>query len=100
MTTVYVSIGNSDDKLSQVRWYDYCSGFRDTMLFWSGRGGTVKPIVYGVWHSEPVSQYQNMCMAVELAEENMDDLRKSLTVLRKTFDQNSVAFAVAETEFI
>jgi hypothetical protein len=90
--TVYASIGNSDDKLSQARWSQFVRAFRDCM----GRGATE---VYGDWLSTPDSSYQNACVAV--ATETPLVLKAALAMLAKEYDQDSIAWAeVAKTEFI
>lgn len=93
MTTVYVSIGNSDDKLSQVRWGEYVTEMVECVREQASA-------VYGEWYSLPHSSWQNACIAVEVPEQNVKILRKYLTLVRESFNQDSVAFAVAETEFI
>lgn len=92
MTTVYVSIGNSDDKLTQARWAQFLWNFRDCM----GRAATQ---VYGEWLSAPDSSYQNACVAI--ATETPLTLKAALAALAHEYGQDSIAWAEApETEFI
>lgn len=92
MITVYASIGNSDDKLSQARWSQFVRAFRDCMA----RAATE---VYGEWLSTPDSSYQNACVAI--ATETPLTLKAALVELAKEYDQDSIAWAqVAATEFI
>ncbi|GAB3156423.1 hypothetical protein GCM10027258_62840 [Amycolatopsis stemonae] len=92
--TVYVSIGNSDDKLTQAEWARYVAQFRSLMLVDAAH-------VHGVWFSEPGSPYQNACVCAELPAAKVPDLRRSLTGLRDHYRQDSVAWAeVPRTEFI
>jgi len=91
LTTVYVSIGNSDDKLSQSEWSNYLHSFRECMAKFAKE-------VYGDWVSEPSSSYQNACMGI--ATETPLTLKAALAILRTEYRQDSVAWAVAETEFI
>jgi hypothetical protein len=92
LTTVYVSIGNSDNKLTQSEWSNYLHSFRTCMTQFAKQ-------VYGDWVSEPSSSYQNACIGI--ATETPLTLKAALTSLRAGHRQDSVAWAVAaETEFI
>lgn len=94
MSPVYVSIGNSDDKLTQLDWYRFVNLLQGAVRLESSQ-------VYGVWFSEPASQYQNMCMAAEVDKRSMTKLRKRLAGLAADFRQDSIALAVATTtEFV
>lgn len=93
-TTVYVSIGNSDDKLSQLHWSEFARDFRRAM---TNHASTI----YGVWLSAPDAAYQNMCIAAGVRPGIVDVLRGELTEMRGYYHQDSVAWAiVGETEFI
>ncbi len=92
LVTVYVSIGNSDDRLSQVAWSNFLHSFRGCMAQFAKE-------VYGNWVSEPSSSFQNACVAI--ATETPLTLKAALTLLRADYGQNSVAWAeVPRTEFI
>lgn len=94
MTTAYISIGNSDDKLTQIEWSRFCRELVETVQDTAIR-------VYGIWHSEPSSEYQNMCIAAEFREKDVASVKASLHAIRQHFRQNSAAWAeVPETEFI
>ncbi|MCU1687848.1 MAG: hypothetical protein JWQ81_8587 [Amycolatopsis sp.] len=94
LITVYVSIGNSDDKLTQRSWYDFVRDYRRAMHSHAKQ-------VYGEWYSASDSEYQNACMAVAVPADWVGALRCQLTKMRTYYDQDSVAWAVvAETELI
>lgn len=94
MITVYVSIGNSDNKLGQAEWSEYVADFRLAMERYADQ-------ILGEWYSLPDSAYQNACMAVEVLPDDVDALMERLTDVRETYGQASVAWAVApKTEFI
>lgn len=93
MTTVYVSIGNSDDKLTQQRW----ARFVDTTINVIRRHATQ---IYGEWLSLPNSPWQNACVCFEIADELKDLLVRELNSLRIAYDQDSIAWAAATTTFI
>jgi hypothetical protein len=90
---VYVSIGNSDDKLAQAEWSGYASRVRAEC-----RNYAIK--VHGEWYSASSGAWQNACFCLELTEHLVGMLRQALIEARQEFRQDSVAWAVAETEFL
>jgi len=94
VTSVYISIGNSDDKLPQAEWHRYCQETVDMVE-------DVATRIYGVWFSESSSEYQNMCIAAEFDERHIGSVKENLHAIRQHFRQDSAAWAeVPETEFI
>ncbi len=93
MTTVYASIGNSDDKLTQKEW----AAFHEVFTSLIRRAATQ---VYGDWLSSTNSEYQNACMGFEVSDEMAGALRAALSELAKEFRQDSIAWAIADTEFL
>lgn len=99
---VYISIGNSDDRLTQHRWSAYIQAIDaliDNALIEAA--GTR----HGVWFSAPDSPFQNACWAIQLdvrlTRRPVRDLRRSLRILAEQFGQESIAWAVApRTEFL
>ncbi len=92
--TVYASIGNSDDKLSQKRWSQFVREFVAQIQRHA-------QLVFGVWHSLPNSPYQNACVCFQVDSDGAQGLQLILGELRARFDQDSVAWAeVTETEFV
>jgi hypothetical protein len=90
---VYVSIGNSDDKLTQIEWSAY-------VVEMTVRVAAIGRI-HGSWASNPVSAFQNACWCIEF--DNAADIaeaREVATEIRQKYRQDSIAWAVAETEFI
>jgi hypothetical protein len=93
-TTVYASIGNSDDKLTQERWSAYLRTFLAAI-----RGAAER--IHGEWHSAPTSAYQNACVCFEVHPAEVADLRALFADLAHRFGQDSIAWAAVErTEFI
>lgn len=89
---VYISIGNSDDKLTQEQWYDYIIEVIRTVSVGH---------IHGAWYSEPASKYQNACWCVEFKTSNdVYQAKEALKIIRGNYRQDSIAWAVAETEFI
>lgn len=97
MSTVYVSIGNSDDKLSQRRWAEFVTQVRLEVYSASERGG--HPRLYGQWYSRNDDRFQNACFSAEV--DDVDGLRDVLAELATDFHQDSIALvANAQTEFV
>lgn len=94
MTTLYISIGNSDDKLTQKEWSEYCA----ELLFIVESGMMER--TYGVWYSAPDSKFQSMCVAVECPQERVMDLRFHLSELCKKYRQDSIALSYGQTTLL
>lgn len=96
----YISIGNSDDKLTQAEWSAFCL---DVAVEVAGLGH-----VHGAWFSVPNSPWQNACWCVEFsgpdpqAEANVvAEAKRVVAELTMKWRQDSISWAaVAETEFI
>ena len=94
MITVYVSVGNSDDKLSQEQWSGFVQQVRITL---SGRARET----HGEWYSLPDQPYQNACFCVVFADTDVPLVKQELAKLREAWGQDSVAWAeVPVTQFI
>jgi hypothetical protein len=92
--TVYVTIGNSDDKLTQREWASFCDE-----VFTLINETAVE--IHGQWFSAPDSPYQNACICAVVESYDVMDLRTELGELRAKFRQESVAWAEVErTEFL
>jgi hypothetical protein len=93
--TVYASIGNSDDKLSQARWSDYHARF---LALVREHADTV----WGSWLSNPADPWQNACAAFEIqGGQRTGALKAELVRLAADFEQESIAWAtVVDTEFL
>jgi len=90
---VYISIGNSDDKLPQADW----------AMFHSAVDGVIRRVgrrVHGAWVSPSTDPWQNACWCVELDEDAVGDavwLRGQLANLAVAYQQDSIAWAEAPT---
>jgi hypothetical protein len=99
-TTIYISIGNSDDKLSQADWSSYVLDV-DRAFDASVRYNGAR--VHGRWYSHPVEPWQNACWCAEWDAELahvVDALKRKLAALGREYRQDSIAWAEATTEFI
>lgn len=90
--TVYVSIGNSDGKLSLTEWAEFQNELLAEVLK-LGR-------LHGVWYSLPNTPFQNMCVCADVLDIDVPDLQAALTKLAAQFRQDSIAWAEATTTFL
>lgn len=93
---VYVSVGNSDDKLTQAQWSRFQIEVDRAVRRW---GATI----HGVWVSQPVSEFQNACWCFEtvLSPFMKEQLQSELAKLAAVYNQDAIAWAeVRDTEFI
>lgn len=87
--TVYVSIGNSDDGLSQKQWAQYWRSVYELVLSFATE-------VHGAWLSSASSEHQNACWCFELEEDAAPIVRERLAMFAGRFAQDSIAWAVAD----
>lgn len=85
---VYISIGNSDNKLTQVEWSEFCLTISCSLKIFSH--------FHGVWFSLPDSPFQNACWCVTIPENSVEEVRTDLKLLCRQFNQDSIAWAEAE----
>jgi hypothetical protein len=114
---VYISIGNSDDKLTQSRWSDF---IEDVELEFD----YVR--IHGCWFSDPRSPYQNACWCIEFDPDRivdnsphyvdwdggwrphtdttrraLDTIQRGLRRVARRYQQDSIAWAQApDTVFL
>jgi hypothetical protein len=93
---VYISIGNSDDKLSQQEWCGFVNEVSEAI-----RG--VANFMHGSWFSESAGPWQNACWCAEIngPDRRMAWLRDDLARIAQSYRQDSITWAeVPEVEFI
>lgn len=94
MTTIYISIGNSDDKLTQAEWSKFQHAADDAVHMYAAK-------IHGRWHSWPHDPWQNACWCIEIDSSAAASLRLHLAHMAFGYRQDSIAWAVAQvTEFI
>lgn len=91
--TVYVAIGNSDDKLTQQRWNELCTRVHRAVFGYAEQ-------VHGDWQSIGSAPWQNACICFEIPAPAAGSLKRELAILAAEFGQDSIAWAEAVTEFI
>jgi hypothetical protein len=89
-----VTIGNSDNKLTQREWSLFCTEVRTVVESYA------KTVHFQGW-SAPGSHYQNMCITFEADERfnrtGLNVIKRSLVHIAKTYNQNAIAFAQMDT---
>lgn len=91
---VYISIGNSDDKLTQREWSDFQAQVQIVLVRLAIK-------IHGSWVSDPRDEWQNACWCLEPWAHLIEETRESLIRLADKFGQDSIAWAeVKETEFL
>lgn len=105
-----ISIGNSDDKLSQQRWSAFVATVR-AIIHEGAEHGEWE--IHGEWFSLPDQPWQNAnwCIQIEAAtevltpewqrcEEIRAELRRRLQVQARLYDQDSIAWTEGRVEFL
>ena len=87
---VYVSIGNSDDKLTQKEWAAFCEAV-DGALDAENNG----PVSgrHGFWASAATAEWQNACWCVVVSDKRVAELQAWLCDIAEEFRQDSIAWA-------
>lgn len=94
MITVYISIGNSDDQLTQQEWASFVQEVDVAVNVHADQ-------VHGRWLSPSAAPWQNACWCVEVTEDAVSWLRDEVAAARRRWRQDSAAWAVAPvTEFV
>ncbi len=91
--TVYASVGNSDDKLTQQRWHEFWVRFRRKVLDYAER-------CHGEWLSIGCAPYQNGCICFEITPVTAQSLKAELRIVAAEFGQDAITWAEAQTEFL
>ena len=92
-STCSILIGNSDDKLPQVRWAMYIKS-TDAIV----REHAAK--VHFTGFSESSARWQNACWVFEMSPNDHQVLRKDLAYLAERYGQDTIALLLGETELV
>ena len=90
---VYISIGNSDNRLTQQEWVDYVAIVQRTILPAADR-------VHGNWRSLPDEPFQNACWLIEIKPRTARSTKRDLAEIAHRYRQTSIAWATGRTQFI
>lgn len=93
MKTVYVTIGNSDNKLTQSEWRSYTDDLTKCIrLYYS--------VIFGEFYSLPNSFVQNACYSGQIRQMNIPEFKQELKKLAKKYNQDSIAIVFGESELL
>lgn len=85
---VYISISNSDDRLTQRRWAEFAWAVHSELEM-LGR-------FHGEWASDPVAEFQNACWCVEFESAEMAIVAKALVAqIGRSYQQDAITWAEA-----
>jgi len=90
--TVYVSIGNSDDKLTQREWCSFVAEVEEEIEALARQ-------IHGMWFSRPDAAWQNACWCFEPPADTRE-LKEDLAGIASLYRQDSIAWAEATTTFL
>lgn len=90
---IVISIGNSDDRLSQKEWSSYVTEVEHHINFFC-----IKVHFFG--GSPNWLKWQNVSWWCEIEEDNLGILKIGLRHIRKYYRQDSAAILVGDTEFV
>lgn len=95
--SAFIVIGNSDDKLSQSDWAKFQGDLDGVGERLEERGETV----HGIWFSEAMSPYQNMCLCVTVQDDStVEWLTNELAEIAAHYDQDSIAIQIDYPTFV
>lgn len=99
---ILISIGNSDDKLSQREWAGFIADVRALVNRTVQQAVLLPAAVHGEWFSAPDAPWQNANWCVELVGDTLlyRTLRRELRKLCAKYQQDSVAWTEGEVEFL
>lgn len=93
MTHVVVSIGNTDNKLTQQEWAEFVEAFRMVIARYQDR-------VYFFGGPSNWSPWQNVACLVEIAPIDVGDFKLDLVEVRKKFKQDSVYVMTGDGRYL
>lgn len=94
MPTITLQIGNSDDRLPQVRWHEYVEAVRNLVELDPGLA------VHFFGAPPNWAPWQNAAWVFTAEADALPVLREQLAVLRKRFDQQALSWTEGETTFL
>lgn len=95
--TIYVTWGNSDNRLSQRAWANFCNEMQTQV-----KGAGFYCQVFGEWFSLPNSTWQNACIAFEapFRLDKRELLKRRLLEVAAKYNQHSIVWAEAKPTFL
>ena len=93
MKTFTIIIGNSDDKLTQVKWAE----FVENILYWIKKFCSEIHFSGGSPTNTP---WQNYCILFSIEDDKVVWIKDNLIELRKKYNQDSIAWIEGDTKLI
>ena len=90
---VTLQIGNSDDKLTQNQWSEFCAAVGMAIRVHGG-------LVHFCGTSDGMAPWQNAAFVFECSDEQSKILQPNIAELRKIFRQDSAAWTSGEIRLI
>jgi hypothetical protein len=96
---VHISVGNSDDKLTQARWSAFLVDVREVLQASIDHGGDDTGGAWlGAWYSESGAPWQNACWAIEYYDSAAISMAQTRLVgLAATYGQDAIAWTYGAT---
>lgn len=94
----YIGIGNTDGKLSQFEWAEFCEELSARLDVFVYRYRAAGARLLGAWYSPPASPYLSAMYGVLLPRGDLDaenGLREELAALGAGYQQDAIAWARA-----
>lgn len=91
--TITIQIGNSDDKLSQVKWSEFVSDVENAIHQVADR-------IHFFGSPPSVARWQNATWVASVSEHHIHALKAEIKSIRTYFNQDSAAWTEGETQFI
>jgi hypothetical protein len=93
MKTITIQIGNSDDKLTQMKWAHFYADVNHEITQANTRVHFAAP-------SPAQAAWQNACWVIEIDGSEALALRATLSRLREQYQQDSIAWTEGQTAFV
>lgn len=93
MLTVTIQISNSDNKLTQGEWAEFCNTLQSDLE-------RIADKIHFQGGSSWNAPWQNACWVCGVARERLDELKSHIRDCRAKFLQDSAAVTAGEAEFI
>lgn len=90
---IYVTIGNSDNKLGQLDWSNFCRDVDNLVRAFAHD-------VHGEFYSLPNAEWQNACWSFTIHASATTAARANLGIIAHEFEQDSIAWAEAQVVFL
>jgi hypothetical protein len=94
VNTICIQIGNTDDKLTQEEWSEFCNDIKAICESYEDT------IIHFCASSDGSLPWQNFCIVVEAENDVIYWMKKHLITLKVKYNQDSIAILEGDTEFI